>query len=771
MPQLTNDVWAAQKIVYNMYGPTEATCGATIKRLHVGIPVSLGRPNLSMRVYILDRHLRLSPLCVTGEIFLAGVQVAKEYVGNPKETESCFLNDLVCLNRGERMYRTGDVGYWDTSGELVCLGRRDRQIKLSGFRIDLNDIEVRILNALPEVTAAAVVRKEDCLVAMVQPASLDGRNLRQKISEFLPPYALPRSILAQDVLPLTPTGKLDYAAIARAVDDSAGSEPQALRTLTETIVADAWREVLKIGPQVLLDGSSEFVALGGDSVLQLTLADYLSRRLDKRISIKLIFTSPRLRDLAQAIDQSYADKCCDIAVTAAPADLEKPGVSPMEYEWWQQYQIRVGTSSFNVSSLWKLDPTKVDRQRLLQAWNIVIARHKVLQSRFIDGPTGLERDYGLRPPLARLSRRINLKKSVNRAFKIDRDHLIRVVISKNHMLINISHVICDLTSLCTLLGEVGVQHAGQSPPSSFQAYTGDSCWSGEISHSNTVFWREYLDGIRVGNCMADKSTKRTNYTGTSHAICLPSSLVRKLTGFSRAQSFTLHQIALSAVALASTAFESGSSSSSSEPLDFVAGSPYFNRQPAHQSTVGLFLSPLPIRIQFRACASSSSTSFISAVQQSSQNAVAHAVSWPELVKLLAITTQYPNYALFNTMVTVHYNRDGDATTPLNIDGCEQLLSWADGAKFRLMCEFNVLNDDCCVLRLEYDTEAFDRNEISRVGGLIIASLEGLVGNELYEELRVRLLRLAAGEGDLELGKRVHFGKPIASLLKTSAVDC
>ena len=83
-----------------------------------------------------------------GEIFLAGVQVAKGYVSLPEQTADRFLPDTICRN-GEYMYKTGDRGYWNELGEIICLGRNDREIKLRGHRLDMNDLEIRMLKADP----------------------------------------------------------------------------------------------------------------------------------------------------------------------------------------------------------------------------------------------------------------------------------------------------------------------------------------------------------------------------------------------------------------------------------------------------------------------------------------------------------------------------------------------------------------------------------------------------------------------------------------------
>ena len=328
------------------------------------------------------------------------------------------------------------------------------------------------------------------------------------------------------------------------------------------------------------------------------------------------------------------------------------------------------------------------------------------------------------------------------------------------MLVCLSHIICDLTALHVLFQVVRALYTAKPLKSAGSFYTVALGWSGEASPSSVTFWREYLTGVAIGACKTNNSPKslRESYNKTTHAIRLPRSLFHKVIDFSRRQCYTLHQIALLAIALAYIAFESGSTSSQST-LDFVADSPYFNCPARYLVTVGLFLSPLPIRIRFRPTASDRSPSFsalVNAIQRSSPDALAHAVSWAKLVQLLGVSHKYSNYSLFNTMVTFHDKRNDNAEGLMGIEGYEQLLAWAEGAKFRLMCEFSALNDDYCVLRLKYNTQIFNRYDISCMGGLIVAALKGLIKNERYKELRSRLNRLAARKGNFKPGERVDF---------------
>ena len=174
--QPVNDKWSRSKKLYNMYGPTEGTCEATIKHLLAGAHVTISAPNPSTRTYILDSQGEMAISGVISEIYIAGVQVAKGYLDLPDETGSKFLRDDISCKE-EQTYKTGDKGYWSESGEIVCLGRSDRQIKLRGYRLDMNDLEVRIANAFPSVETVAITPKGNLLVTMVQPASIDVKKL------------------------------------------------------------------------------------------------------------------------------------------------------------------------------------------------------------------------------------------------------------------------------------------------------------------------------------------------------------------------------------------------------------------------------------------------------------------------------------------------------------------------------------------------------------------------------------------------------------------
>ncbi|MGH3781727.1 MAG: amino acid adenylation domain-containing protein, partial [Pseudonocardiaceae bacterium] len=183
--------------LHNLYGPTEASVDVTyfacVPQSHA-VSIPIGRPVWNTAMYVLDRNLRPVPLGAPGELYIAGVQLARGYLHRPGLTAERFVA-CPCGAPGSRMYRTGDLASWGTDGNLVYLGRTDHQVKIRGFRIELGEIEAVLLQR-PEVADAVVVaRREDSghkrLVAYVVAAVdtvLDSAGLRAYVASRLPDY-------------------------------------------------------------------------------------------------------------------------------------------------------------------------------------------------------------------------------------------------------------------------------------------------------------------------------------------------------------------------------------------------------------------------------------------------------------------------------------------------------------------------------------------------------------------------------------------------------
>ena len=289
----------------NTYGLTE-TSDDTNHEIMGGVPdrdrVSLGRPINNVRVYVVDEHLSPVPLGAPGEIVFSGVCVGRGYINDLKRTQEAFLADP--HRQGQRLYRSGDYGRWLPDGKLEFLGRKDSQVKISGFRIEIGEIENRLLR-LPGVREGAVVVTEHAdrskqLVAFYSGDSLDPAVMRDRLGESLPKYMVPSAFHWRQTLPLTGNGKIDKKALKALAGelDVVEQNHEGPNTETEKWLAAAWSEVLGI-PRDQIGRRDHFFDLGGTSLSNVRLAIVL----DRVVSFKDLTAHPILADQAELIDR------------------------------------------------------------------------------------------------------------------------------------------------------------------------------------------------------------------------------------------------------------------------------------------------------------------------------------------------------------------------------------------------------------------------------------------------------------------------------------
>jgi non-ribosomal peptide synthetase component F len=308
----------AGKIVH-VYGLTETTTFATsylVEKVEEGTRIPIGKPVGNTRIYILDGDFEPVGVGVLGEIYIGGAGVGRGFVSRTEMTAERFVPDPYAEGEaedskrtGERMYRSGDWGRWRRDGTIEFVGRNDWRVKIRGFRVELGEIEARLMEH-EGVEKAVVVVKEDTqgekrLVAYYTAAggeateSASAEVLRVYVSAKLPEYMVPEAYVRLERMPLKPNGKLDRKALpAPESDTHAVGRYEAPIGETEALVAEIWRGVLKVER---VGRQDNFFELGGRSLLAVQMIARLRQVLGVELEIRELFARPVLASLAERI--------------------------------------------------------------------------------------------------------------------------------------------------------------------------------------------------------------------------------------------------------------------------------------------------------------------------------------------------------------------------------------------------------------------------------------------------------------------------------------
>jgi amino acid adenylation domain-containing protein len=321
------------RALYNLYGPSEDTTystGARIER-EAAAPPPIGRPLGGRRAYLLDRHLRPVPLGAVGELCLAGAGLARGYLDRPALTAERFIPDEHG-EPGARLYRTGDRARFLPDGSLHFLGRLDHQVKVRGFRIELQEIETA-LAALPalreavvtvERTAAGDSRLVAFCVAAPGATMPSPEALRSALVDQLPEFMVPAVFVSLPALPRTPNGKLDRKALPQVGSHRPGLEVSyvAPGDDLETAVAEIWQQLLSLDRVGVQDN---FFDLGGTSLLLVQVNQRLQQKLGRSLPVLTLLNYPTVRQLARhlAATAGGEEATAGAARQSRPLDLAK----------------------------------------------------------------------------------------------------------------------------------------------------------------------------------------------------------------------------------------------------------------------------------------------------------------------------------------------------------------------------------------------------------------------------------------------------------------
>ncbi|MFC0212779.1 amino acid adenylation domain-containing protein, partial [Paenibacillus chartarius] len=733
--------WQPHVRYVNAYGPTESTVCATLWDAGAaGAPVPeqipIGRPIAGTQVYIVDRHLKLVPPGVAGELCIAGEGLADGYLHRPDLTAEKFVPHVP--GGGRRMYRTGDLARWLPDGQLEYLGRIDHQVKIRGFRIELGEIEAQLLQ-LPGIREAVVIDRADsqgisylCAYFTTEGEEPSTAELRRGLASKLPDYMVPAAIMQLDKLPLTPNGKINRSALPEPELAMSGGSPYAApRNETERRLAALWSELLD--RDVAAIGIDDpFFRLGGHSLKASQLAARIHRDMGADMPLKAVFESPTIRELASLIDRG--DRLAESGIAPALKQAEYP-LSPGQKRIFVLEQIEGGQTAYNLPSVYRIEG-QVDSDRLESAFRAILQRHESLRTSFIvrDGV-----------PMQRVHERVSfrlmrldgegggmtperLAAAMIRPFELQQAPLLRAAVVQNGLetllFIDVHHIVTDGISVQILLRELQALYRGDMLPEVSLQYKDYSVWLSSEEQQEKLqkqrsYWLDRFAGeLPVLELPTDRPrTPAQDFAGARITLAGGPELTDKIVRLAAETETTVYMVLLAAFNVMLAKYTSQD--------DVIVGSPVAGRTAAElDEVVGMFVGTLALRSA--PAGAKSVREFLAEVKRDTLDAFTHQdFPFEELVEQLQLERDMSRNPLFDVMF-VYQNMDM-ASMKLGEWPLKPCEFEHRAAKLDVTLEASHGQGGLQFL-WEYRTSLFDQATIERMAGHFIRVLEQMTDN-------------------------------------------
>jgi amino acid adenylation domain-containing protein len=728
--------------VHNMYGPTEHTVYSSFERLEHGASRAprIGQPIGNAQVYVLDQHGEPVPHGVVGEIHLAGRGVVRGYLNRPGLTARLFVPNPHG-EPGERMYRTGDLARLCPDGSLQFVGRRDAQVKVRGYRVELGEIEATLARHPGVREAVAAVQtgeRQDKQIVAYLVLDADAGVTVDALGAFcraeLPRYMVPSLYVDVPSLPRRPNGKVDRRRLPEP--DAGRMRPTGLvapRTATEQIIVGIWERLL---PGISAGVEDNFFDLGGHSLLATQALARVRDAFDVELTLTDFFEAPTASALAIRVEAARTTGSARLV--RARRDRPLPASSAQQRFWWLE-QLNPNSSLHHVCLQARL-PGAVTPETVRSALEAIVRRHEVLRTTFVPidgvpmqrvGPAGpIDLGYwdvGTTPNAWMLAAELS-----ERPFDLERGPLLRAGLIRVHaalavVQVTMHHIVTDgwsqgifLRELLAAIDSASTGEPAPLPPLPIQyadyAVAERDRLSEEFITRRLADWTALLgqDVIRCDIPTDHPRPPRPDHRGRRQTTALPPGLGAALTAIGAAHGATLFMTLMAG--FAALMHRLGRQDA------FVLGTVTANRtRPEIENLIGCFVNTVVLPFEF-----TESTTFRELLQQvrtSSLRAMAlQDLPFEKLVERLAPARDLGRHPLFDVMFVLQNAVSGGvAEPPAPTAGAVPCA-----APFDLTV--TIAGDEPLVMSWDSSAALFEDETIRRFADCFTRVLEAIVAN-------------------------------------------
>lgn len=662
----------------HVYGPTENTTFSTyyeVNEIHTNT-VPIGRPITNTQCYILNENKALQPIGVPGELYVAGLGVAKGYLNKEELTNKSFINNP--FRKDSVLYKTGDICKWLSNGSIEFIGRKDSQVKIRGFRIELGEIKQRILEFENVLETTIIVSNDSNNMKFLSAfvcgkENLDLEDLKKYLKEKLPAYMIPTYITQVDVMPLTRNGKTDEKRLLEIQQQKTTKDKKIIgpKNETEKRLVDIWKVVLEKESISITD---DFFDLGGHSLKVTRLISRLHKEFNIKLELKQLFETTILKEQALLIDSTAKDTYTKIPKTEG---LSYYPLSSSQKRLWILSQFDEVNVAYNMPIVLEFKG-ELNYESLVNAFNNLIKRHEILRTVFKENEKGEVSQYVL--PFENVNFKITykgleeikneeiivldqIKEDFDTNFNLESGPLLKASIyqvEKGKWIFSyvMHHIISDGWSMDILINELlkGYNDYNKLGESTIKEeleiqYKDYAVWQQSQLKENKLeaqkdFWTKQFEGeIPVLQLPEDKLRPEVQtYNGKLIKTRISAAIVNKLKHQANEEGATLFISLLTVVKVLLHRYTNAE--------DIIIGSPIANREHADlENQIGFYLNTLALRTKFKS--THTFKELLQKVKQNTLEAYKHQTyPFDELINDINIRKDMSRSALFDVMVVL-----------------------------------------------------------------------------------------------------------------------
>lgn len=734
----------------NMYGITETTVHVTFKELSnedLLLPKSnIGVPIPTLKILLLDKNLKLVPYDVPGEMCVVGDGVFKGYLNRPDLNSTKLIKNP--YNPDEILYRSGDSAILHKDGSLEYCKRIDTQIKIRGFRVELGEIEEKILNC-KNITSCVVAKKtdefnHDILCAYyVKNAPVDINALKLTLKKDLASYMIPQYFIDLPSLPYNHNGKINRDALPMPVINDEEKQIINPRNDIDAALVDILKVMLHVNT-ISIDDS--FLELGGDSLSAMNFCTMIADKLGVQIYVKDVLHKPVILDLSNYI-QTTQLKSNTSCINKADK-MEHYPLSSAQKRIYYASSLDTNSTLYNIAGGIILN-CLLDTKKLENCFNELINRHSALRTHFEIKDNDIVQiiddkvDFSLNLDTTATTDNLNdIYSNFVKPFDLSkaplfRTKLVKLQDNKMLLLLDMHHIISDGTSLSILLQELCDLYNGSTLSKKQIDYTDFTLWEQEHFktdefNSEKEYWlNQFSDEIPLLN-MPTSYTRPSmqSFEGANYHTILSKDMFDKVNKVSKELNITPYMLMISCYYILLSKYSSSD--------DIVVGTPIVGRNLAELNNVlGMFVNTLALRNKINS--SLTFEKFSEHIKENCINSFKNQdYAFDMLVKDLNIQRDSSRNPLFDVMFV--YQNNGYPKINFKSTETQYFIPDNNVSKFDLTLEVIPIDNEYS-LRFEYCTKLFDEDFIKRLSSHYINILNAILENNTIKIADIDMLSL------------------------------